>query len=191
MCDCPRIIDNEFYWHGSSCVPASSYNGICHTNYMCQTLTQGTSCISSKCTCDDSKIWSTVLSKCVLNECVTGWKRYGNKCYKSFSESIKWNEAKSKCEEMNYNLASVSNKTIFDFLLQGIVLEGKHWVGAWRANNSYYWMDNSPFTSFNVVKDSDDPEKNYMLMENEQTKFFVLTISDSIEHYMCEYTIGI
>jgi hypothetical protein len=88
---------------------------------MCQILTQGTifngTSNNYKCTCDNSKTWSTVLSKCVLIECETGWKRYGNKCYKAFSTNtgITWTEAKSNCANQNYTLASVFNKAIFDF----------------------------------------------------------------------------
>ena len=41
MCDCLRVAFNEYYWSGSSCVPAGSYGQSCvyGQNYTCQQLT--------------------------------------------------------------------------------------------------------------------------------------------------------
>jgi hypothetical protein len=52
MCDCRRIFGSEFYWHGTSCVPAKTFGDTCSSlSYQCQTKTQGTLCISSICNC--------------------------------------------------------------------------------------------------------------------------------------------
>ena len=47
FCDCQRTSNNEYYWNGTSCEQAHSYNQSCYnefSSYMCQTLTQGTIC---------------------------------------------------------------------------------------------------------------------------------------------------
>ena len=47
MCDCIKVIGNEYFWNGTMCQQAFAYNDPCQdstTNYMCQSLTQLTSC---------------------------------------------------------------------------------------------------------------------------------------------------
>ena len=67
-CDCvARVTGNENFWNGSSCVPAYSYNQTCtssSTNYMCQTLTQGTNCIGGICKCSTSEYFNFANGKC-------------------------------------------------------------------------------------------------------------------------------
>jgi hypothetical protein len=78
-CDCPnRVYGNEYYWNGATCVLAAVYGKSCIADYTCQYLTQGTECISGKCTCSSPSIWS--LSKCV--SCASGWYYAGGSCYK-------------------------------------------------------------------------------------------------------------
>jgi hypothetical protein len=70
-CDCPTPVSGkEYYWNGLNCTTALSYNQTCSASYMCQTLTQLTSCIGSKCTCSSSEYWKSSLSKCI--SCPTG-----------------------------------------------------------------------------------------------------------------------
>jgi hypothetical protein len=130
-----------------------------------------------------------------LIECETGWKRYGNKCYKAFSTNtgVTWTEAKSNCANQNYTLASVFNKAIFDFLLVQIVNQASDlvWVGAWRETSSstFKWIDNSTYTSFYTIDPPNDSTKNWLTMEKLKTFFLALTASDNKKDYMCEYTI--
>lgn len=49
MCDCKRVIDDEYYWDGAKCMPANSYNGTCSNDKMCKTLTDNLKCTSGKC----------------------------------------------------------------------------------------------------------------------------------------------
>ena len=73
-CDCTTPISGkEYYWNGSSCTSALSYNQSCTFNNMCQTLTELTICSGtpSKCICNSNSYWSYTQSKCL--SCLTGW----------------------------------------------------------------------------------------------------------------------
>lgn len=69
-CDCLRLIGNETYWSGSSCVPALSYNQSCSStssSYMCKTLTEGTICSGSnpyKCSCPTLQYYNFTIKQC-------------------------------------------------------------------------------------------------------------------------------
>lgn len=72
FCDCTRDFNNEYYWNGISCQPAVSFNKSCSnvsTSYMCQTLTQGTFCVSSgfgyKCQCSSLQYFDTTQNMCM------------------------------------------------------------------------------------------------------------------------------
>jgi hypothetical protein len=75
-CDCPtRVSGNELYWNGSFCVSAHSKNQSCSEDYMCQTLTQATTCISGICNCLSTQYFNKMNSKCEsllsINDTVT------------------------------------------------------------------------------------------------------------------------
>jgi hypothetical protein len=64
-CDCPtRLSGSEMYWDGSICVSALSKNQSCSADYMCQTLTQATTCISGVCNCLSTEYFNNMNSKC-------------------------------------------------------------------------------------------------------------------------------
>lgn len=71
FCDCLRNYGNEYYWNGVSCQQARTFNQSCSnstTNYMCQTLTQGTICSlvgsSYACQCPSFQYFDTALNNC-------------------------------------------------------------------------------------------------------------------------------
>ena len=71
FCDCPRKANNEFYWNGTSCQQASSYGQACQnasTNYMCQTITQGTICngtaLNFTCQCPYLSSFDILINAC-------------------------------------------------------------------------------------------------------------------------------
>jgi hypothetical protein len=68
LCDCPkRVYGNEMFWDGLNCVPAQRYGINCTSNYMCQTLTQNTTCIGpdNTCKCGESSYFSNSANKCM------------------------------------------------------------------------------------------------------------------------------
>ena len=64
-CDCPvRVSGNEKYWNGSFCAPALNKSKSCTADYMCQTLTQKTTCISGTCACLSTEYFSNINNIC-------------------------------------------------------------------------------------------------------------------------------
>jgi hypothetical protein len=81
-CDCPRSFGNEYYWNGTTCVVAGSYNKSCTVgrDYTCQTITQNTICDSTfgKCLCDPTYArWNS--SVCLY--CRSNWVLLRNSCF--------------------------------------------------------------------------------------------------------------
>ena len=73
-CDCPApVYGAEYYWNGSYCVVAQTYNQTCTLSYQCQMLTQLTTCTGSplKCVCSSTSYWSFTKTKCL--SCPAGW----------------------------------------------------------------------------------------------------------------------
>lgn len=71
FCECLRLNNNEFYWNGTACQPALSFNQSCSnmsSSYMCQTQTQGTICNGSgsifTCQCPFLQYFNTSAQKC-------------------------------------------------------------------------------------------------------------------------------
>jgi hypothetical protein len=69
-CDCSRENNNEYFWSGTSCTLAFTYNKTCSnssTDYMCKTLTEGLKCSGgsqSKCKCSNLQYYKISSSKC-------------------------------------------------------------------------------------------------------------------------------
>ena len=64
-CDCyPRILGKEFYWNGTYCETARSYNNTCVMDFMCQTITEGTICSDSVCKCPRLKYYDYSKKRC-------------------------------------------------------------------------------------------------------------------------------
>lgn len=72
FCECQRDLNKEFYWDGTICQPTKLYNETCSnslTDYMCQTISQGTVCSPSgttyKCQCPYQQYYDPSTSKCI------------------------------------------------------------------------------------------------------------------------------
>ena len=74
-CDCPpRINGSEYYWNGFNCTHALDFNQTCvnttSSNYMCQTITEGTACVESytggpfKCFCNSTQYYNITTKRC-------------------------------------------------------------------------------------------------------------------------------
>ena len=86
-CDCPvRIYGKEYFWNGSTCAAAYEYNQICtssSTNYMCQTLTQGTICSGNKCSCPSTQYFYLNNNTCQPLVSINGTCTQPNACKSS------------------------------------------------------------------------------------------------------------
>lgn len=96
MCDCERVVNNEFYWNGSLCSQAIPFGGICLnalTDYVCQTLTQGTICNASNngtlytCQCPYLEYFDTSINKCKNQLLFNQSCNYTNMCKTTFGLS--------------------------------------------------------------------------------------------------------
>jgi hypothetical protein len=64
-CDCPiRLYNYEMFWNGSTCTSALIKSQACSANYMCQQLTQGTSCRNLTCECSNTRYLNIGNNKC-------------------------------------------------------------------------------------------------------------------------------
>ena len=91
FCDCQRIFNSEYYWNGSSCTAAKSIDQTCtnsSTNYMCQTLTQGTSCSNTsgsyKCECPYLKYYNNITNICTNQLSFNATCSYDSQCQTTF-----------------------------------------------------------------------------------------------------------
>jgi hypothetical protein len=87
FCDCQRISNSEYYWNGSSCTGAKANSQICSnssTNYMCQTLTQGTTCSNTsgayKCECAYLKYYDNITNICTNQLSFNSTCSYDSQC---------------------------------------------------------------------------------------------------------------
>lgn len=91
FCDCMRIVNNEYYWNGSSCQASKAFSGSCtnsSTSYMCQTLTQGTVCNASNssiftCECPYLQYFDDSLNQCQNQRFYGQSCNYTNMCQTS------------------------------------------------------------------------------------------------------------
>jgi hypothetical protein len=87
FCDCQRLVNSEYYWNGSSCNTAKPIDQTCtnsSTNYMCQTLTQGTICSNTsgsyKCECAYLKYYNYITNFCSNQLSVNAPCSYDSQC---------------------------------------------------------------------------------------------------------------
>ena len=63
-CDCPtRAIGSEYYYNGTLCISALTYNQTCIANYTCKYLTQNTFC-NGTCICPPTTYFNTTFQNC-------------------------------------------------------------------------------------------------------------------------------
>ncbi|KAF4100606.1 galactose-specific lectin nattectin-like [Onychostoma macrolepis] len=82
-----------------------------------------------------------------FKKCPYGWRNFGVKCYKFFSQGVNWVTAEKSCLSLDANLASVHNKIEHDFLLSLLPSSTRCWFGSHDGNHEgeWLWTDGSPF----------------------------------------------
>jgi hypothetical protein len=83
-CQCPREIDNEYYFKGNECVKAVSFGNKCRRTEECQYLTENTKCIKGICQCDPTGIFISNL--CLT--CLANWTLIRESCFIQSSQKI-------------------------------------------------------------------------------------------------------
>ena len=142
ICDCPRVNGSEMYWNGTSCTLAKSYLSLCTANYTCKTISQGTHCNGTTCTCLASGSFKTALNKCSI--CTTNWDNVGRLCY--FTTTVQGNsniagtssEIQSRCGgRSDARLAKVDDVDIYHYLLNLVVtLRRDYFVDAFQVGGT-------------------------------------------------------
>ena len=154
-CDCPtRVSGSEFYWDGSFCVSASSYNQSCHTSdYTCKVLKEKTFCDTTlnKCLCSTNYFWNTTSKMCVT--CPTGWVYHRGSCFFDSTLTIKNPEISSNfnalrdCSEASARLAILYNSDLSNNFYANF-------------NKNEYWVDFYRDTTGSTMYHSADFESN-------------------------------
>ncbi|XP_048020751.1 ladderlectin-like isoform X2 [Megalobrama amblycephala] len=81
-------------------------------------------------------------------KCPFGWKNFGVRCYKYFSQSADWITAERSCQSLDANLASVHHKLENDFLLSLLPSSSsRSWIGAHDGikDGQWLWSDGSVY----------------------------------------------
>ncbi|XP_067219590.1 ladderlectin-like [Chanodichthys erythropterus] len=81
-------------------------------------------------------------------KCPFGWKNFGVRCYKYFSQSVDWITAERNCLSLDANLASVHHKPENDFLQSLLPSSStRSWIGAHDGikDGQWLWSDGSEY----------------------------------------------
>ncbi|KAK9979049.1 hypothetical protein ABG768_012496 [Culter alburnus] len=81
-------------------------------------------------------------------KCPFGWKNFGVRCYKYFSQSVDWITAERSCLSLDANLASVHHKPENEFLLSLLPSSStRSWIGAHDGiiDGQWLWSDGSEY----------------------------------------------
>eukprot|EP00058_Branchiostoma_floridae_P023717 XP_002609207.1 hypothetical protein BRAFLDRAFT_125961 [Branchiostoma floridae] len=103
-----------------------------------------------KCTCSPG--WTG--QNCQQAECPSGWSGHGDHCYKLMKVMVDWTVAKSKCERVGAELASVKDEKENDFIADLVVGAPKGkvafvWLGLSKERGVWQWTDGSLATYTN------------------------------------------
>jgi hypothetical protein len=138
-CDCPRSYGNEYYWNGVSCVYAVVYNQSCTADYMCQTLTQNTTCdsVTKACSCHSWGGYKSSINACYYCSS-SSWSYFKDKCYYLSTSSIYTSTEKgfnvssvhTACNNDNSGVYAVLSDIVVFNYLKSIMTLGDYWIGA-------------------------------------------------------------
>ena len=78
--------------------------------------------------------------------CESGWTQDPSTsrfCYKFFSSKLNWNDARSHCQTLEGELASVTSNETNNFLTT--LTQEQCWIGGYRDWHGWHWSDGSPW----------------------------------------------
>ena len=87
----------------------------------------------------------------ILNiaSCPDNFLSYNGNCYGfSRNEKLKWDEARTKCQEIGYDLVVINDEAENEFLKNHVASSHKYfWIGLREneAKDSFVWIDGSDF----------------------------------------------
>ena len=98
--------------------------------------------------------------------CGQGWFPYGNSCYYViYTPTIKWNDARTKCQFVGGDLAIIRSQDENKFILgllknQPQVQIKSAWLGLYRNTsheNTFYWVDDTPLAGHYAAWAKNEP----------------------------------
>ena len=105
---------------------------------------------------------STNVYSCLITECSTEWTQYESFCYKAYSRTEDWENARKECLHSHSDLASISSSAENDFIATTLIPgEGGHWIGLndKEQEGVFKWSDGTPY-NFSSFGDSDTSKGN-------------------------------
>jgi len=96
---------------------------------------------------------TTTMTTTIEGQCINGWSKFGNSCYKYFNEKKNWNDAERTCNEFGAQLTSIHSQDEADFIA-GLLADLQEmdssvllwtWIGGLRSGNVFQWIDGSTF----------------------------------------------
>ena len=82
-----------------------------------------------------------------IDQCINGWSKFRNACYKYINELKTWNDAERTCTEFGAHLTSIHSQEEADFTasLPGSSKPRVAWIGGDRSGNVGKWIDGTKF----------------------------------------------
>lgn len=116
---------------------------------------------------DGRSSWEFVLTKNNAEYQQVSDSTFKNHRYEVFDESLTWQEAKAKCEEMGGHLVTIDSQEENDFVAKLISNKEKnlYWIGCYldTQTDEWYWVDGSKLGYENwAYKEPNDSEGNEM-----------------------------
>ena len=167
-CSCPSIVSNnkcdcmtpvtgsEYYYNGTSCVSASSYNQSCQNgNYSCKTLTEHTQCdtVVGVCNCGPYGLWNN--TGCIF--CPSDWTLYKGSCFRTgstdrnlvnqfCSDCVAWIHNQNCYHQQSSKIAVLDNTDFNNSVLTASNgFSNYTWLDAYRGSSDpfiYYALKN-------------------------------------------------
>ena len=117
-------------------------------------------------------------------ECESGWTQHQSQfatvCYRFFSSKKTWDDAKSYCQDLAADLASVSSNETNVFLTT--LTKEKCWIGGYTEDkDTWQWTDGSPWGYDNWA--SGMPNNRYGNQDKLQLNFGAIGEWDDLGSY--------
>lgn len=92
-----------------------------------------------------------------------GYRQFNGHGYQRFEESLTWNEAKAKCEELGGHLLTITSEEEQSFV-ESMLCYGTmkaYWIGATSISESWQWITEEPFSYTHWASGEPNGSGNY------------------------------
>ncbi|CAH1796584.1 unnamed protein product [Owenia fusiformis] len=87
-----------------------------------------------------------------IYRCEDGWEQYETSCFYFGDDRMRWSQARSQCQNMNADLATINTEDEQSFISKIVPWRG--WIGLRDTieQGKYYWVDGSPLNYTNWMR---------------------------------------